>query len=192
MSGFSKVDEHALRKRILSITGIDGPEVKILHGDLTPKELNALYNHSKVKAMVSFTKGEGFGRPLLEFGMTGKPILASNWSGHVDFLSEHATLLPGQLLDVHPSAQWKDVIVKGSKWFYVDVNTAASYMKALHKDYKVFTENSRKQTQYIKDNFTLTHADKLYLDVFTKYVPEFPEPVKLNLPDLKMPKLEKI
>ena len=32
--------------------------------------------------MISFTKGEGFGRPLLEFGMTGKPIVAPNWSGH--------------------------------------------------------------------------------------------------------------
>jgi hypothetical protein len=37
--------------------------------------MNELYNHSKVKAMVSLTKGEGFGRPLLEFSLTKKPLL---------------------------------------------------------------------------------------------------------------------
>ena len=54
--------------------------------ELISEELNELYNHPKVKAMVSTTKGEGFGRPLLEFSLTGKPIMASGWSGHLDFL----------------------------------------------------------------------------------------------------------
>ena len=39
--------------------------------------------------MVSFTKGEGFGRPLLEFSAIGKPIIASGWSGHTDFLNHY-------------------------------------------------------------------------------------------------------
>ena len=186
MAGFSRVDEHEVRKRILGLVGPAGPEVKFIHGDLTASEMNALYNHSKVKAMVSFTKGEGFGRPLLEFGATGKPILASDWSGHLDFL-KHATLLPGQLLEVHPSAQWKDVIIPGSKWFYVDPNTASAYLKAVHKDYKVFCEESRKQPSYIKKNFSMQACDELYHSTFDKYIPDFPEPVKL-----KLPKLEKI
>jgi hypothetical protein len=44
--------------------------------------MNELYNHGKVKAMISLTKGEGFGRPLLEFSLVNKPIIASGWSGH--------------------------------------------------------------------------------------------------------------
>ena len=61
--------------------------------------------------MVSFTKGEGYGRPLAEFGLTGKPIVASNWSGQLDFLhKDYCTLLPGQLNDVHRSAIDKFVI----------------------------------------------------------------------------------
>ena len=49
-------------------------------------EMNSIYNHSKVKAMVSLTKGEGFGRPLLEFSLSQKPLIVSGWSGHMDFL----------------------------------------------------------------------------------------------------------
>ena len=52
------------------------PSIYILHGDLSDEEMNSLYNHHKVKAMVSLTKGEGFGRPLLEFSVVGKPIVA--------------------------------------------------------------------------------------------------------------------
>ena len=50
--------------------------------------MNEIYNHPKIKAMVSFTKGEGFGRPLLEFSLLNKPIIASGWSGHLDFLEK--------------------------------------------------------------------------------------------------------
>ena len=57
----------------------------LLHGDFTNEEMNSIYNHPKVKAMISLTKGEGFGRPLLEFSLTNKPIMVSGWSGHVEF-----------------------------------------------------------------------------------------------------------
>ena len=191
MAGFSRVDEHRLRKNVLSICGPDGPNVKIIHGDMTPSELNALYNHSKIKAMVSFTKGEGFGRPLLEFGVTGKPIMASNWSGHVDFL-KYATLLPGKIENVHPSAQIQGMIIPDSKWFYVDENMASAYLKSVHNDYKVAQELSRKQPKHIKDNFTLEHADKLYEQVLSKYIPEFPKAIELKLPKLDLPKMEKV
>jgi hypothetical protein len=62
---------------------------------MSDKEMNQLINHPKVKAMVSFTKGEGFGRPLLEFTATGKPIAASGWSGQIDFLSPENSFLIG-------------------------------------------------------------------------------------------------
>ena len=79
------------------------PNIYLLHGDFSDEEMNSLYNHSKVKAMISLTKGEGFGRPLLEFSLTKKPIITTGWSGHIDFLKpEFTTLLPGELKPVHP------------------------------------------------------------------------------------------
>ena len=39
------------------------PNIYVLHGEFTNEELNKINNDPKIKAFVSFTKGEGFGRP---------------------------------------------------------------------------------------------------------------------------------
>jgi glycosyltransferase involved in cell wall biosynthesis len=157
--------------------------------------MNCLYNHPKVKAHISFTKGEGFGRPLAEAALTSKPILASNWSGHLDFLSsETSVLLEGQLTNVHPSAQWKGVINEGSQWFAVDYSKASGYMKDVFKNYKSYLEKSRKTYHHIKTNFSFD-VMKEQLAKYMNTLPEFPKQVQLKLPQLKkieLPKLKKI
>ena len=117
---FSVIERESFRKKIKNILiGINNPPpIYLLFGDLTNKEMNDLYNHPKIKSMVSITKGEGFGRPLLEFTMTGKPVIASNWSGHKDFLSmESSVMIGGSLTEVDDSAV-DNFILKGSKWIY--------------------------------------------------------------------------
>jgi glycosyltransferase involved in cell wall biosynthesis len=86
-ANFSVKERERLKRSIKNILyGIEKPpSVYLVFGTLADDEMNDMYNHPKIKAMVSFTKGEGFGRPLLEFTMTGKPVLTSNWSGHLDF-----------------------------------------------------------------------------------------------------------
>jgi glycosyltransferase involved in cell wall biosynthesis len=105
-AGFSVRDREAICTKIKSVLGDDFGKVPIylLHGDVSAQHLNGVYNHPKIKAMLNFTKGEGFGRPLLEFSLTGKPVIVSNWSGHLDFLKEGAVLLEGELKNVHESA----------------------------------------------------------------------------------------
>ena len=189
---YSVTDREEMLKRVRFILkAVDNNRVSIylLHGDMTPEELNGLYNHKNVKAMVSFTHGEGYGRPLQEFSITGKPTIASGWSGQVDFLSEYGILLKGNLGKIHESSVWKDVILKDSGWFFIDPNYASAVLKDVYKNYKAHLTRSRKQTQYIKENFTLD----LMLEKFKtmmEAIPSAPEKVLLNLPKLK--KLEKI
>jgi glycosyltransferase involved in cell wall biosynthesis len=165
---FSIDDRESMRARIDTIkqqVGDKIPNIYLLHGDLSPEEMNGLYNHKKIKAMVSFTKGEGFGRPLLEFSNTGKPVIASNWSGHVDFLSAYGIMLPGKLNNVHESVVWEKTILKESQWFTVDYGYASSVMSDVHKNYKRHLEKSRKQTQYVKENFTLDLMKNKFQDI---------------------------
>ena len=200
---FSVIDRDMLTERIQRIIepyGSKAPNVYLLHGDCTDNEMNSLYNHPKVKAMISFTKGEGFGRPLAEFSMTGKPIIASDWSGHKDFL-KHATLLPGQLVDVHASSADK-FILKEAKWFTVDYSYAASILQDVVSNYKKYLENSRKQPQYIKDNFSLDGMKSLFCEYVDLGLTSIPQQMSLQLPKLKkvgtsapklkLPKLKKI
>lgn len=196
---FSPIDRAELLKKIDMIykstnTTKSLPNVYLLHGDLTDDEMNSLYNHPKVKAHITFTKGEGYGRPLAEAGVSQKPIIAPNWSGHIDFL-KHGVLLPGQLTKVHPSAAWDQVILQESEWMTVDYGVAGGMMRSMVDDYKNYLEGARKQSTVIKKEFSFdVMYDKLHNILDTK-VPEFPKQVQLKLPQLKkieLPKLQKV
>ena len=197
---------HELRKRIDMIKGmIDStnlPNIYILDGDLSDEEMNSLYNHPKVKAHVSFTRGEGFGRPLLEACVSGKPIIASNWSGHLDFLNKDFNfLVGGELQNVDPSAanKW---ILKDSQWFGINLSEGAGVMKWVYDNYKKAVEKSRKNRKYVKDNFTFDEmSSKLTKILDTHNVGSGPTQVGLKLPTLKkketptevkLPKLKKV
>ena len=193
---FSVMDKYEILDKVQQMYNIIGgndisrlPKIYLLHGDLTPKEMNSLYNHPKVKAMISLTHGEGFGRPLLEFSVTGKPTVAPNWSGHVDFLNNYAFRVPGKLDKVHPSAFTQGIIEEGHQWFYSDYGYASKLLKDIYKKYKQFLTTSRKQRKYVKDNFSMQAMTEEFHTIMKENIPE---PVKLNLPKLKLPKLEKI
>ena len=168
------------------------PNVYLLHGEFSDVEMNEIYNHPKVKAMVSLTKGEGFGRPLLEFSLTKKPILATNWSGHVDFLnSEFTSLINGELKNVDDSAVVKDMILKESQWFTPNPGEIGHYLKDMFKNYKKYAELGKRQAHYSKTNFSWEKMDEKLNEYLDKNIPEFPKQVKLQLPKLKKIELPK-
>ena len=139
--------------------------------------------------MVSLTKGEGYGRPLLEFSLTGKPIMASGWSGHVDFLNpEYVTLLPGKLEKVHKSAanQW---LLEDAEWFAADPTATAQAFRDMFKNYKNYLSKSKRQKYYAKKNFSWEKMDELFQKELNENIPDFPKKVSLNLPKLNTPTL---
>ena len=176
------------------------PNIYMLHGDLRDEEMNGLYNHPKVKAHVSFTHGEGFGRPLLEASLSEKPVIAPNWSGQVDFLEGgNAILLPGSLNDVKEESLQKGIYVKGQQWFTVNYNYASKTLKEVFDNYSKYMVKSKKLALVNKTRFSLDAMTKGFESILDKYLPEFSEEVKLNLPGLnktqesgiKLPKLTK-
>jgi glycosyltransferase involved in cell wall biosynthesis len=189
-AGFSVMDRENTIKKIKEVLGKDYKSVPIylLHGDLTPAQMNGLYEHHKVKAMLNFTKGEGFGRPLLEFSLTGKPILVSNWSGHLDFLKQGAVLLDGELKLVHESAA-DQFLLKESQWFNVNISKALLSIKDVYKNYDKYKTSSFQLGKQNKQNFGLEKMTKLFdnilnqYGIYTKIQPKFQQ---LQLPKLKM------
>jgi len=161
------------------------PKIYLIHGDLTDEEMNQLYNHPQVKCMVSATKGEGFGRPLLEFTQTKKPIIASGWSGHVDFLKpDMSYLIQGKLHNVHPSAanKW---LVKESQWFDIDVVALNNAFKTIYLNYKDWSIKSKKQGNFAKENFSYTSMKEKLGNILEEKMGNMPQHIKLNLPKLK-------
>ena len=180
------------------------PSVYLLHGDFTDHEMNELYNHPKVKAHVNITHGEGFGRPLLESSVSGKPVIASGWSGHLDFLSKQLSILVGgSLSDVPKSSFPKDMYVNGAQWFTANYNEVSAVLKDVRNNYKKYTLKSKKLS---KVNSSLYSLDKMTIEldkILDKYVPKFAKKVELklpklkkvgqtNTPEIKLPKLKKV
>jgi len=193
---YSIMDRDSILDKIRALEGStegDLPSIYLIHGELSDEEMNELYNHPKVKASVSFTKGEGYGRPLLEASIAGKPIIAPNYSGHLDFLdSELSTLLSGEITQIHPSAVVQDMLVPESGWFTVDYKKASETLEDVYKNYKKYVDGAKKQAYRSRTIFSLEEMSNLLLTILEDKVPK---PVQLKLPQLKkieLPKLKKV
>ena len=187
---FSLIDKREILVKIEDIKkSVDAkvlPSIYLLHGDLTDDEMNELYNHPKVKSHVTFTHGEGFGRPLLEASISQKPIIASNWSGHVDFLTKNlSVLLGGSMKKVSKQSFQKGIYVKDSYWFTVNYQAASKVLKNVFQNYKRFALNAAKQGTINKSRFSLDKMTEVFEKILDDNVPEFPKEVKLKLPKLK-------
>jgi len=195
---YSIMDRDSMLEKINNIRTTIGddsilPNIYLLHGELSDKEINELYNHPKVKVHISFTKGEGYGRPLIEATISQKPVIASNYSGHIDFLdAEMSTLLPGELKQIHSSAVVQNMLISESNWFTVDYNKASEILKDIYTDYKKYLNGAKRQAYRSRTEFSLEKmAEKLNTIIEEKV----PKQIALKLPQLKkieLPKLKKV
>ena len=206
-AGFSIMDRENMLNKINEIKSqIKGkcPNIYLVHGDFTDDEMNGLYNHPKVKAHISFTHGEGFGRPLLEASLSEKPVIASNWSGHLDFLdSKYSVLLDGAFEKVQKGSFPDQFFVEGSEWFTVNYQKASQTLRKIYRSYKKYTANAKRLSLNNSKNFSLDRMTEEFGKILDRHVPEFPKQVELKLPKLKkvsseepkklkLPKLKKV
>jgi hypothetical protein len=198
-AGASYMDREDMLNRIAqiraSVNSNNIPNIYLLHGEFSDQEISQLYSHPKVKAMVSLTKGEGFGRPLLEFSLVKKPIITTNWSGHTDFLNEEfVTMINGELKNVHPTAVVPNMILAESQWFSPDHGQIGFYLKDVFENYKKYTDGAKRQAFRSKTEFSFDKMKEKLGEFLDKNIPEFPSQVQIKLPQLKkieLPKLTK-
>jgi hypothetical protein len=199
-AGFSVIDREATREKIDAVIKSFGdkcPSIYLLHGDMEESDMSNLYHHPKVKAMISFAKGEGYGRPMAEFTLTGKPILASGWSGQIDFLpAEHAVLLEGSLTTVDESAA-DQFCMKEAQWFTVNYSNAANKIYDVYNKYDSYLEKSKGLRENTLKHFTLDSMHDKFTQLMDTYVKKQPQYVPFNAPKvnaskMQIPKLNKI
>ena len=195
-AGSSLIDRDTILEKIneiyKTVEGKSLPSIYILHGEIEDKDMNDLYNHGKVKALVSLTKGEGYGRPLLEFTLSKKPVITTNWSGHIDFLSEeNCVLLPGELTQIHPSAVVQNILIQDSSWFSVNEDATKKALTSVYEKYDKFLEGAKKQSHRSRTEFSFEKMK----EVLDKLVSTYPKAEAIKLPTLKkieLPKLNKV
>jgi glycosyltransferase involved in cell wall biosynthesis len=191
---FSLLDRHKTLKNIRTIKnkfdGLDKvPNVYLLHGDLTIQQMAILYNLPKIKAFLTCTHGEGFGRPMLEASCCDLPVIATNWSGQLDFLNDSESLfIEGKLEKVPKSMVWKPIIEEQAQWYSVSEVDVKRKVRLFYNNSKVITNKAKVLGKKNRDNFSLNAMSKEFndiLDEVLKEVEAMPKQVELKLPKLK-------
>jgi hypothetical protein len=135
MGKSNEIEKDTIRNTIRYImegsgVAIEQIDIRVIHGDMTDSEIVALYSHKSIKAMISLSHGEGWCRPLAEFGLTGKPIIAPNWGGQCEYLDvDNSFLVDGDLSDV--ARESVNVhIIEGSRWWYPKRDSAVNQIQS--------------------------------------------------------------
>jgi glycosyltransferase involved in cell wall biosynthesis len=93
------------------------PRIHMLHGNMSAKEVASLYRREDVKCMVSLTRGEGYGLPLLEASASDIPVIVTNWSGHLDFMKKGKFIpVDFNLNKVHSTRIDNRIFLEGMMW----------------------------------------------------------------------------
>ena len=202
-ANFSIIDRREMIKKInmvkSSVKADVLPNIYLLHGDLSDEEMNEMYNHPKVKAHLTFTHGEGFGRPLLEASLSGKPIVAPISTGQADFLDkQYSVELPHQMTKVSPNAFPKDYTTPESMWSTVNYGIAARVMLDVFKNYSKYKMKAKKQMIVNRETFSHEAMKDKLIEITDKVLEGIPKQVQLKLPKLtkepkklNLPKLKK-
>ena len=162
-------DRMACQKRIDALLE-EYPDRKcklhLVHGNMTEEEMCGLYTHPQIKAIVSATHGEGYGLPLFEAAYNELPVVAPNWSGHVDFLysprkdkkgkiknKPHFTKVDYNIAPIQKEAQWKGVLEGDSQWCFPKEFSFKSSLRGVFKNYGIKKSEAQKLCKHIKKNF---------------------------------------
>ena len=209
-AGFSVMDRESIKDKIQmikdNIKHDTLPEIYLLHGDLTDEEMNQMYNHPKVKAHLTFTHGEGFGRPLLEASFSGKPIVAPISTGQADFLDrDYSVELPHTMTKIPQSAFPAEYFHPEAKWSTVNYGLSTIILKDVFKNYNKYKLRGKKQMLINREHFTHEKMTEKLLTIVDNLISSVPQEVSLRLPklvkkndvevkksDVKIPKLKKV
>ena len=157
-------------------------KVYLLHGDLSDNEMHSLYNHKDIKCLISLTRGEGFGLPIFEAAYSGLPVLATDWSGHLDFLykptkskkgkekiTPHFAKVDYDLRPISEDAVWDGVLQKDSMWAYAQQGSCKMKLREVYKDHGRYKSQAKKLQKWIIKEFS---EEKVYSDMRNAIIDE--------------------
>jgi glycosyltransferase involved in cell wall biosynthesis len=128
----------------------------IYFGDVMPElMMGNLYNSANAFVMVS--RGEGFAMPYIEASMCGLPIIASNYSGHTDFLNhDNSYLVEPEKIIVQKKIEEISAFYQGCP--AADFGADATYetrqhMRSVYENYGNAIDKNKRLQQFIRENY---------------------------------------
>lgn len=167
----SKIDKNIVRnifsKSIEELNKGEFPRIQLLHGFLNQEEINSLYRNQKIKALVSLTRGEGYGLPLLEAATCGLPVITTNWSGQLDFLNKGKFIgIDYTLEKIHQSRIDNKIFIKDAQWAQVLEDDFKRKIKKFKSAPEFPQQWAKDLSIKLKDSFNFKSIINLYENEF--------------------------
>lgn len=122
-------DRHPAQMKELQAAA-EGARITIIDQDFSHEDLLALINVSD--AYVSLHRSEGLGLTMAEAMLLGKPVIATRYSGNLEFMDdENSLLVDYKLVDVGKSIPPYD---PSYKWAYPSEEDASEKMRRIYED----------------------------------------------------------
>ena len=160
-------------------------KIYLLHGGLKDEEVHGLYHNDKIKALINLAHGEGFGLPLFEAAQAGLPVIAPDWSGHLDFLYMPVINKKGktktkpmfakvgyELGQVQPGSIWEGVIEKETSWCYPDPHSYKNKLRDINKDQPRFKKQASGLKKWIAEEFEEEKMHRKMVDAILDVIPQ--------------------
>lgn len=171
----TKIDKAIVRniftKSIQELQKNEFPRIHLLHGFMNQGEINSLYRNKNIKALVSLTRGEGYGLPLLEAASTGLPVVATNWSGHLDFLNQGRFIsIDYNLEKIHTSRVDNQIFIENSQWANVLEDDFKRKIKKFKTSPDIPKQWANDLSYKIKDKYCFNNIKSLYQSEFSEII----------------------
>ena len=177
----STLDFHAVKARInhiLDTTSRDRKcKVYLLHGNFTEQQMMSLYNPKYIDCYISATHGEGFGIPIFNAACNNIPIIATNWSGHLDFLRapvqvrkrkkiiSHFLKVDFDIDKVRQHHLMPGLITENCLWAYPKEESFRKNLRLVRKDKSSYLEDSDRLSSYLREKYSLENITKQYQEI---------------------------
>ena len=164
-------DKHQARNMLSSalsrVRTSNFPKVYLIHGSLEDEEVASLYKNPKIKALVSLTKGEGFGLPILEAAASDLPVIATNWSGHLDFMNRGKFIkIDYDLQEVNSKKIDNKIFMKGSKWAQPREIFVKKALKKFRSSHEIPEQWAVDLGKTLREEYSQSSVEKKYDELF--------------------------
>ena len=165
-------------KTLLNTFGEHKCKVYLLHGALSEEDMHSLYVHPKIKALVSFSHGEGYGLPLFEAAYSALPVITHDFGGQKDFLSVledgklkfKAVKVEYDVKNIQPEAHWPTVLNPDMFWAFPRSVSCKKTMREVYKDYGRFKAQAKKLKEAIVANYDEEKVHSIFISSLEEYI----------------------
>lgn len=160
------ITRNTLLKALSEVRSGPFPKVHFIHGMLNSEEIASLYHHPKIVGYVSATRGEGYGLPLVDAAASGLPVLATGWSGHLDFLKENFINFDYNLIAIPENKNDNRIFMKNTKWANVKEIDFKNKIESFLDNMSHHKENAMRHKSFVIENFSKNKIMKDYENIF--------------------------